>query len=139
MRDTLSETDLFAIFASTFLGLDGRIRARKHGEIWAAEKQRKSDEVSYVMRIDGTSGSEYASPELAVSGFIQRFAVLGLLRGAAAKAVHPLDNVEFFFEDLYPNVAVTWRHLKARFQGLRLILKRDRRVMEQIIEEAASM
>lgn len=143
MHNQLSETDIFAILAATFVSLDGRIRARRAGETWMAHQRGKTGQKWYVMNIlheDGTeSGSEYLSPDLAVSSFIQRFAILGLLRDLHAKALHPLDDVEFFFEDLHPNVAVTWRHLKARFQGLRLILKQDRRVMERIIEEAASM
>jgi len=163
MHDQLEE-QLFKMVASAHVASGGIIRVSKRGYDWGI--LHIGDDISFMpgkfrdinrcivygMRgitaenaspSDGGVGSEpqgtvYATPEKAVAAFVRHFALMGAKH--EPNTSHGMDDTEFFFDGIHANVAVTWRHLKARFKGIKMILKRtDRRVMEDIIEEAASL
>jgi len=141
------EEDLFELIATTHVSTDGVIRVSSRGFQWCAYKQTNKElisgdgpqfEIIVKQGDENPSGTSYGTAKSAVHAFVQRFYLLGQ-RSDHPGILSPLDNVEFCFSDHHPNVAVTWRHLKARFKGIKLILSGDRKIMEEIIEEAASM
>ena len=146
MHDSL-ERQLFHQIATSHVISGGIIRVVKLEEYWSAGLSKGDEKFKGIVTVsrngEDPTGSLYVGASQAVDAFIQRFRVLGLWRddgrSPTAWPSNPLNDVQFLFDNHHPNVAVTWRHLKARFKGIQLILQQDRRVMEQIIEEAASM
>jgi len=137
MHDQLEE-QLFKMVASAHVASGGIIRVSKRGYDWGI--LHIGDDISFMHGGVGSEpqGTVYATPEKAVAAFVRHFALMGAKH--EPNTSHGMDDTEFFFDGIHANVAVTWRHLKARFKGIKMILKRtDRRVMEDIIEEAASL
>lgn len=138
MSDSLNK-QLFSLVASAHVAARGLIRVSRLKNNWGV--LHMGDDLVFTHATDSDrepNCTVYGTPEDAVHGFMQHFALVGIKEDPNVNT--PLDDVEFLFEDVHANVAVTWRHLKARFKGIKMILKRtDRRIMEDIIEEAASM
>ena len=127
------DTLLFSYVAVSHISTGGIIRVNHLRQSWGIVHM----DGKLMLMVGDNHGKSvaptvYEDPDAAVSAFKQHFELMGL-------KLHPMDEVEFLFPDYHENVAVTWRHLKARFKGVRLILKKDKRVMEGIIEEAATM
>lgn len=144
MPDSL-ERQLFSMVAAAHVASGGFIRISKPQGHWGVIYM--GDDLLFMFSPVtrhgmGSEGEKhqyttYGAPEEAVHAFVQHFTLMGV---PEIKNIGPLDDTEFFFEGIHANVSVTWRHLKARFKGIKMILKRtDRRVMEDIIDEAASM
>jgi hypothetical protein len=138
MHDQL-EPQLFSMVASAHVASGGIIRITRRGYDWGI--LHMGDDITFMHGSAADKephGTVYVTPESAVDAFVQHFALLGIKHDPNTSPV--LDDTEFFFDGIHANVAVTWRHLKSRFKGIKMILKRtDRRVMEEIIEEAASL
>jgi len=135
MPDSL-ESQLFRLVAAAHVASGGIIRISRTGFSWGVIHMDK--QVMFMVG-DGKGQPKhtpYGEPEGAVHAFERHFGLMGVKE---VSGVGLLDDTEFLFPDVHANVAVTWRHLKARFKGVKLILKRERRIMEDIIEEAASM
>ena len=127
------DTLLFSYVAVSHISTGGVIRINGLRQSWGIVHM-DGDIMLMVGENHGKSvaPTTYKTASDAVSAFKQQFELMGL-------KLHPMDEVEFLFPDHHTNVAVTWRHLKARFKGIKMILRKDRRIMEDIIDEAASM
>ena len=138
MHDKLEE-QLFSMVASAHIASGGTIRISRRGYDWGV--LHLGDDLVFMHGAAGDkepASANYGSPERAVDAFIRHFALMGMKHDKNIPSV--VDDTEFFFDGIHANVAVTWRHLKARFKGIKMILKRtDRRIMTEIIEEAASL